>query len=74
MKKLLFVIPLLVGIMAGNAQTQYCGTTQTEEDLQWLRNFQQNYVPDEDNRGGTTYYIPMKVHIVGNDESAVITI
>lgn len=68
MKKLLFVIPLLAGLMAGNAQTQYCGTTQTEEDLQWLRNFQQNYVPDEENRGGTTYYIPMKVHIVGNDE------
>ncbi len=68
MKKLLFVIPLLAGLMAGNAQTQYCGTTQTEEDLQWLRNFQQNYVPGEENRGGTTYYIPMKVHIVGNDE------
>lgn len=35
----------------------------------WLRNFQNNYIPqDAGLRGGTTYYIPMKVHIVGTDD------
>lgn len=68
MRKLLLFIPLITGLLSLNAQTQYCGTLQTEEDLQWLRNHQQNYVPNEDNRGGTTYYIPVKVHVVGSDE------
>lgn len=68
MRKLLLFIPLLTGLLSLQAQTQYCGTIQTEEDLQWLRNHQLNYVPTEDNRGGTTYYIPVKVHIVGTDE------
>ena len=68
MRKLLLFIPLITGLLSLNAQTQYCGTLQAEEDMQWLRNHQQNYVPNEDNRGGTTYYIPVKVHVVGSDE------
>ena len=67
MNKLLVFIPLLAIALTGNAQSQYCGTMQSEADLVWLRNFQQNYVPSAGERGGDTYYIPMKVHIVGND-------
>ena len=69
MKKIFVLLPLLAGLLNLNAQMpSYCGTLQTEEDLVWLRNHQQNYVPGEGDRGGTTYYIPTKVHIVGNDE------
>jgi len=67
MNKLFVFIPLLAIALTGSAQSQYCGTLQTEADLVWLRNFQQHYVPGEGERGGDTYYIPMKVHILGND-------
>jgi hypothetical protein len=68
MNKILVLIPLIAIALAGNAQDQYCGTHQTESDLAWLRNFQANYTASDGERGGDTYYIPMKVHIVGNDE------
>ncbi len=68
MKQLLFLSLIIGTVISANAQSNYCGTKQTEADLTWLRNFQQNYVPAEGERGGSTYYIPMKVHIVGTDD------
>lgn len=67
MRKIQLFIIIVSAFVTLNAQGQYCGTLQTESDLTWLRNFQQNYSPDNGERGGTTYYVPMKVHIVGND-------
>lgn len=69
MKKWLLIAAIGMCVPALNAQTpgSYCGTLQTEEDLAWLRSYQASYVPGELERGGTTYYIPVKVHIVGND-------
>lgn len=68
MKKLLFLSLITGFAMSVRAQSNYCGTHQTEEDLAWLRSWQQTYVPEDGSRGGTTYYIPMKVHIVGTDD------
>lgn len=73
MKKLLLIaaVGLLGGVLrAQTAPSGYCGTLQTESDLTWLRNYQATYVPGELERGGTTYYIPTKVHIVGTDDGS----
>ncbi len=73
MRKLTLLVTLVAAMSAVTAQTPasgYCGTQQTEDDLAWLRAFQASYVPGEDNRGGSTYYIPTKVHIVGTDEGS----
>lgn len=59
-----------VFIASGQTADNFCGTKQTESDLSWLRNWQANYVPGEMTRGGSTYYIPTKVHIVGTDEGS----
>lgn len=73
MRKLLLLVSASLSMFAVQAQTPaggYCGTQQTESDLTWLRDFQANYIPGEESRGGSTYYIPTKVHIVGNDEGS----
>jgi len=54
--------------LSAQTATGYCGTQQTEADLEWLRTFQSTYAPGEAERGGSTYYIPTKVHIVGTDD------
>ncbi|MFI5173027.1 MAG: T9SS type A sorting domain-containing protein [Chitinophagales bacterium] len=67
MRKILFTFILTTFIYSIQAQSNYCGTVLSDEQLSWLRNHQNTYVHDE-NRGGSTYYIPMKVHIVGTDD------
>ena len=71
MRKLVLLVSISVSMLATQAQTPasgYCGTQQTEADLVWLREFQAHNTPGEESRGGSTYYIPTKEHIVGNDE------
>ncbi|MBC8046987.1 MAG: T9SS type A sorting domain-containing protein [Fimbriimonadaceae bacterium] len=65
MKKLFLSILLILPFLS--IAQNYCGTLQTEEQLTWLRDFQANYT-GSDFRGGDTYYVPLKVHIVGTDE------
>jgi len=69
MKKFSFLL-LLTGIsLISFSQTNYCGTQLTEADLVWLRNFQASYTATAgDLRGGSIYFVPLKVHIVGTDE------
>ncbi len=69
MKKIFSIIACVCFLLPLNAQSSYCGTNFTEENLVWLRNYQKNYIPQEEGqRGGDTYYIPVKAHIVGNDD------
>lgn len=68
MKKLFLCFLLSSFLLSLQAQINYCGTIMTDEQMSWLRAHQNNYIADEANRGATTYYIPMKVHIVGTDE------
>lgn len=69
MKKLLSIIAFVSFLIPLKAQSNYCGTLFSDDQMIWLRNFQNNYIPQDPGlRGGTTYYIPMKVHIVGNDD------
>lgn len=72
MRKILFLSLIALGVSNLKAQSTdgFCGTLQTEEDLAWLRAYQSSYVPGEFSRGGSTYYIPTKVHIVGTDEGS----
>ncbi|MFN0276870.1 MAG: T9SS type A sorting domain-containing protein [Chitinophagales bacterium] len=65
MIKKLFLI-LLIAVPALLKAQNPCGTIQTEADLAWLRNFQANHIPGE-SRSGETYFVPIKVHIVGTD-------
>lgn len=62
-----FILAAIVLPLVVNAQENFCGTQTGEEQLSWLREFQQNYNPS-DMRGGDVYYVPLKIHVVGNDE------
>ncbi|MFN3940554.1 MAG: M43 family zinc metalloprotease, partial [Chitinophagales bacterium] len=59
----IFILPVTI-----LAQSNYCGTEMSAEQLNWLRNFQQNYSPS-DTRGTDIYYVPLKIHVVGNDDA-----
>lgn len=69
MKKLLGLLTILSPLFVA-AQTNYCGTVQTEADLVWLRNWQSNHTEASGIRGGDMIYVPLKVHIVGTDEGS----
>lgn len=51
------------------AQVNFCGTEQNVEQMQWLREFQHSYSPSGV-RSGETYYVPIKIHVVGTDDGA----
>jgi hypothetical protein len=65
MKKLLGLFSVILPLLA-TAQTNYCGTVQTESDLVWLR--QSGHTEATGTSGGDVIYVPLKVHIVGTDE------
>lgn len=66
MKKILVYILAALPFCA-IAQDNFCGTVQTEEDLAWLREWQQNEMATA-RLGSETIYVPLKIHIVGNDD------
>lgn len=63
-----FLLPILLAAPLWMlAQENYCGTVQTDSDLAWLREWQASY-NGSGTRGSDLIYVPLKVHIVGNDE------
>lgn len=64
MHKLLFSLAALFLPLLINAQLAPCGTL--EDRVEWLREYQEN--PAAYPRSNETIYVPMKIHIVGNNE------
>ncbi|MFT7589181.1 MAG: hypothetical protein ACI959_001398 [Limisphaerales bacterium] len=70
-----FVSPALDNPSFENNSEPYCPTVPSEAQLSWLRNFQQNLertnlevLSNARRAGGADYYIPVQVHIIGNDD------
>ncbi|MBC8172301.1 MAG: T9SS type A sorting domain-containing protein [Chitinophagales bacterium] len=61
------LLSLLLGISLSSFSQNYCGTELSDEQITWLRNFQASYSPDA-MRSGDIYYIPLKIHVVGDDD------
>ena len=61
------VLILLSSNFLFSQATKKCGTILSPEQIEWLRNYQaepNNYSI----RSRSTYYIPLKIHIVGDDD------
>jgi len=62
---------LLIAIVSSNCLvSQNCGTTMSQEQLQWLEHYKKNIAPNF-KRGDEVIYVPVVFHIVGNDEGSV---
>jgi hypothetical protein len=53
-----------------HSQDLDCPTVPSEEQLAWLRNFQNGQFDLDAMRSGSDYYIPIKAHIVGRDDGS----
>jgi len=67
MNKILFYLLISLPILA-LGQENYCGTQLSEEEKAWLKDWQQNEMQTSIARRSETIYVPLKIHIVGNDE------
>jgi Secretion system C-terminal sorting domain/Pregnancy-associated plasma protein-A len=72
LKNTLILIAILIFNISFGQQTGtkgYCGTTELSEDQQeFLRNFQAGIDEDFEYMADAQYYIPVKIHIVGDDD------
>ena len=63
-----FVVIIIISTnILYSQEFQKCGTTLSNKQIEWLRNYQaepNNYSIQE----RSTYYIPLKIHIVGDDD------
>jgi hypothetical protein len=62
----LFCTIILLSFFTRAQTSSYCGTTLSDDQLTWLRNFQNNYTGSDER--SSTYNVPLKIHIVGTDE------
>lgn len=70
MRKLIILAGMAMLALPGISQiTGFCGTTMSESQLSWLRDFQLHYTGPSATRSDL-YYVPLKVHIVGNDDGS----
>ena len=68
MKKVLTILLVLTQTLAWS-QDNYCGTEMSEDQMTWLRNWQlENLSIAGSTREDDIIYVPLKVHVVGNDE------
>ena len=66
--RLLPLICLILLNFQNYSQSVYCKTDQKEKDLEWLRHYQKSpYDFSIDANRQTMNYVPIKVHIVGDD-------
>lgn len=68
MKKLLIVLLILTQAVSWG-QDNHCGTQMSGEQMSWLRNWQlENLTASGSTREDDIIYVPLKVHVVGNDD------
>ena len=68
MKKLLFIVALVLFITPIYAQEGGCGTVLSAKQKAWLDQFVQNELQAGRQTKSVTRYIPLKAHIIGTDE------
>ena len=66
MKSVLLALVCSLHLFSVQAQTHKCGTTLSEEQRAWLKDFQNS--PEVYRTTGVEYLIPLQIHIVGTDE------
>ena len=69
MKRLLILyLSVIINYLAVGQSTEYCGTEMPEAMLDWLKQYKQSTGPVAHKQADDAiFYIPLKIHVVGND-------